>query len=116
MKKAMLGKVISVQESRTVSPSKTAVQMKDKLLGEFKSVHNKIGGKIIAENELKLAQALEENIVLSKVYNDKTLEKDRIFYKYAEAQGQYLEIMRNLTRFRGNFLTKHSLRSKFLDI
>jgi hypothetical protein len=24
--------------------------------------------------------------------------------------------MRNLTRFRQNFLTKHSLRSKFLDI
>ena len=48
-------------------------------------MHKKIGGSILAENELKLAQALEENIVLSKVYNDKILEKDRIFFKYAES-------------------------------
>jgi hypothetical protein len=36
---------------------------------------------------LKLAATLEENIALTKVYNDKVREKDKAFFKYAEAQG-----------------------------
>ena len=91
-------------ERSSISPSKIALDVKDGMLGEIrKAIHQSIGGRIIGDNELKLAATLEENIALTKVYNDKVREKDKAFFKYAEAQGQYLEIMRNLTRFRKNF-------------
>jgi hypothetical protein len=87
MKRAMQGKISPTKDQDgSVSPSKAAIEEKDNMLGQIrKAIHAQIGGRIIGENEVKLAQALEENIVLSKVYNDKVREKDRIFYKYAEA-------------------------------
>ena len=87
MKRAMRGKISPTKDQDgSVSPSKAAIEEKDNMLGQIrKAIHAQIGGRIIGENEVKLAQALEENIVLSKVYNDKVREKDRIFYKYAEA-------------------------------
>ena len=84
----MQGKISPAKEQMEgqVSPSKAAIEEKDVLLGQIrKAIHAQIGGRIIGDNEVKLAQALEENIVLTKVYNDKVREKDRIFYKYAEA-------------------------------
>jgi len=99
-----------------MSPSKEAFEHKQGLLGEMRmAMHTKIGGSIIQEHEMKLVQALEQNLMLTKMYDDKVKDKEKMFMKYAEAQGQYLEIMRNLTRFRSNFLTRHSLRSKFLE-
>ena len=88
MRRAMQGKISPAKEQMEgqISPSKAAIEEKDILLGQIrKAIHAQIGGRIIGDNEVKLAQALEENIVLTKVYNDKVREKDRIFYKYAEA-------------------------------
>ena len=90
MKRAMQGKISPLKDAldASYSPSKAAIDEKDLMLGKIrKAIHAQIGGRIIGDNEVKLAQSLEENIVLTKVYNDKVREKDRIFYKYAEAQG-----------------------------
>ena len=71
-------------------------------------------GRIITENEEKLRKAIEENEALEKLYDQKLREKDKINYKYQKAQSEFLEIMRELSRFRGEFLDNYSLRSKLL--
>ena len=42
------------------------------------------------------------------------MEKERIQNKYAKAQSNFIEIMRELTRFRREFNECHSLRSKLI--
>ena len=69
-------------------------------------------GRIITENEERLRQAIEENEALEKLYDHKQQDQDKINYKYQKAQSEYLEIMRELSRFRGEFLEGYSLMSK----
>ena len=71
-------------------------------------------GRIITENEEKLRLALLENDALEKLYNQKQIEQEKINFKYQKAQSEFLEIMRELSRFRGEFLDNYSLRSKLL--
>ena len=53
--------------------------------------------------------------VKSYEYRDlKKLEKDKIYYKYCKAQSQFLDVMRELNRFRGDFNDCYSLRSKLI--
>ena len=68
-------------------------------------------GRIITENEERLRQAIEENEALEKLYDHKQQDQDKINYKYQKAQSEYLEIMRELSRFRGEFLEGYSLMS-----
>ena len=42
------------------------------------AAHKQVGGRILQENEVKLAQVLDENHALQKLYNQKVAEKDRI--------------------------------------
>lgn len=81
---------------------------------ERQAVHKQIGGRIIVENELKLTETLQENAILKKQLKKKVQEKERMQFKYAKTQSQFLEIMRELSRFRREFDECHSLRSKFL--
>ena len=55
-----------------------------------------------------------ENDALEKLYNQKQVEQEKINFKYQKAQSEFLEIMRELSRFRGEFLDNYSLRSKLL--
>lgn len=68
------------------------------------------------EQELKLAQALEENAALKQVYNQKLAEKDNVNYKSSKAKSQFFEIMTELCRFRQDFGECHSMRSKFIQL
>ena len=77
-------------------------------------MHKQIGGRIIQENEVKLAQTLDENQGLQKQLVKKNQERDRVQYKYAKTQSNFIEIMRELTRFRKEFNECHSLRSKLI--
>ena len=49
------------------------------------AIHKKIGGRIIQENEIKLAHTLEENQELTKELEKKLREKEKVDYKYAKA-------------------------------
>jgi hypothetical protein len=71
-------------------------------------------GRIVTENEEKLRQAVLENEALEKLYNQKQVDLERINFKYQKAYSEFLEIMRQLSRFRGEFLDNYSLRSKLL--
>lgn len=81
---------------------------------ERQDIHKKIGGRIIQEQEVKYALSLEENIQLRKQLEKKLLEKERIDFKHAQAKSSFIEIMRELTRFRREFNEIHSLRSKLI--
>ena len=73
-------------------------------LGEDrKAVYKQIGGRIIQENEVKLAHQLEENNALKITLAKKLEEKEKIDFKFAKAQSNFIEIMRELTRFRREF-------------
>ena len=48
------------------------------------------------------------------MFDKKVKEKERLEFKYAKTQSQFLEIMRELTRFRREFNECYSLRSKFI--
>ena len=58
--------------------------------------------------------AIQENEALEKLYNQKQEDQEKINYKHQKAQSEFLEIMRELSRFRGEFLENYSLRSKLL--
>jgi hypothetical protein len=58
--------------------------------------------------------ALQENEALEKLYAQKVNDQEKIDYKYKKAHSEFLEIMRELSRFRGEFLDNYSLRSKLL--
>jgi len=75
----------------------------------------KIGGTIIPENEEKLRLAREENRVLRKVYGYKVSEKDKVHYKYSKVQSQYLDVMRELNRYRSDFAECFSMKSKLIQ-
>lgn len=81
---------------------------------ERQAVHKQIGGRIVIENELKLTQVLDEKTQLQKQLKKKLAEKDKMIYKFNKNQSQFLEIMRELARFRKEFDECHSLRSKLL--
>lgn len=89
-------------------------RLKTNLTPERQKQLRSIGGRIVQENEIKLAEALEENVALKELYENRVAERERLNYKYAKSQSQFFEIMRELTRFREDFQAKHSLRSKFL--
>jgi hypothetical protein len=55
-----------------------------------------------------------ENEALEKLYDQKQEDQVKINMKHQKAQSEYLEIMRELSRFRGEFLDGYSLRSKLL--
>lgn len=64
MKKAMMNKLTLEKESSptknyensSISPSKIAMEVKDNMLGHIrKAIHASIGGRIIGDNEMKLA-------------------------------------------------------------
>ena len=55
-----------------------------------------------------------ENEALEKLYNQKQSDQEKINFKYQKARSEFLEIMRELSRFRGEFLDNYSLRSKLL--
>ena len=63
---------------------------------------------------MKLAHTLEENQVLQKQLVKKNQDRDKVQFKYAKAQSNFIEIMRELTRFRREFNECHSLRSKLI--
>ena len=69
-------------------------------------------GRVITENEEKLRLAIEENEALDRLYGQKLQEEEKINFKHQKAQSEYLEIMRDLSRFRGEFLDNYSVRSK----
>lgn len=73
-------------------------------------------GRIVTENEHKLRQAIQENEALQQLYEQKQVEQQKVNYKYQKAQSEFLEVMRELSRFRGEFLDNYSLRSKLLKI
>ena len=50
----------------------------------LQAAHKQVGGRILQENEVKLAQVLDENQALQKLYAQKVAEKDRIQFKYAK--------------------------------
>lgn len=68
----------------------------------------------MTENEEKLRLAILENEALEKLYDQKQVDLERINFKYQKAYSEFLEIMRQLSRFRGEFLDNYSLRSKLL--
>lgn len=50
--------------------------------------------------------------MLRQELNEKKEEYDRVNFKYAKAQSQFIEIMRELSRFRDEFNDSYSIRSK----
>jgi len=46
----------------------------------------------------------------------KKSELDRLTYKHAKAQARFLEIMRELSKFRDEFNEQYSIRSKMLKV
>ena len=58
--------------------------------------------------------ANQEGEALERLHDVKQDEQDKIYFKYRKAQSQFLEIMRDLSRFRSEFLDKYSLRSKIM--
>ena len=94
---------------------KTSMELVNRNLSPTRqAMHKQIGGRIIQENEVKLAQTLDENQGLQKQLVKKNQERDRVQYKYAKTQSNFIEIMRELTRFRKEFNECHSLRSKLI--
>ena len=63
---------------------------------------------------MKYAYTLEENIALRHELDKKLKEKEKIDFKYAQQKSNFIEIMRELTRFRREFNEIHSLRSKMI--
>ena len=72
-------------------------------------------GRIITENEAKLKVVKDEYEALEKLYQQKLVEQDKVNNKHQKAQSEFLEIMRELSRFRSEFLNNYSLRSKLLQ-
>ena len=68
----------------------------------------------MTENEMKLRKEIEENEALEKLYHKKLGEEEKINYKHSKAQSEILEIMRDLSKFRGEFFDNYSIRSKLL--
>ena len=54
------------------------------------AIHRQIGGRIIQENEIKLAHTLEENSALQKTLAKRLDEKDKIQYKYIQHSFVYV--------------------------
>ena len=57
---------------------------------------------------------MEENVRLRKKIAKRLVESERIDYEYASAKSSFIEIMRDLTRFKREFNEIHSLRSKII--
>lgn len=53
-----------------------------------------------------------ENYSLKEQVEAKRQDYEHINYKYAKAQSQFIEIMRELSRFRDEFNDQYSIRSK----
>lgn len=70
--------------------------------------------KIINEMEQKLSVAQRENYQLRQEYEEKQAFYEKVSYKNAKAQSQFIEVMRELSRFRDEFNDVYSLRSKLL--
>lgn len=105
------------KQSMLPEPTETKIEMptvKTNLSPERIANLKQIGGRIIPENEEKLREAQKENAMLKKVHQTKVAEKDKIYYKYCKAQSQFLDVMRELNRFRGDFNDCYSLRSKLI--
>ena len=65
-------------------------------------------------NQVSLAD--RENYYLRKQIDDKQHELELVNYKHAKAQAKYIEIMRELSRFRDDFNDEYSIRSKILKV
>ena len=66
----------------------------------------------MTDNIERLNEANKEGEALERLYDVKQDEQEKVYYKYRKAQSGFLEIMRELHRFRGGFLDNYSLRSK----
>lgn len=64
---------------------------------------------------MKFKAAKEENEVLRKVHDKKASEKDKVQFKYCKNQSVFLDVMRELNRFRREFNDGYSLRSKIIQ-
>ena len=52
---------------------------------------------------------------MRKVYGHKVGEKDKVHFKYSKVQSEYLDVMRELNRYRGDFNESYSIRSKLIS-
>ena len=73
-----------ISPSKGGSPIKTMAKhqgmhlVNQNLSPERQAVHKQIGGRIIQENELKLARTLDENAILQKQLDKKNQERERV--------------------------------------
>ena len=72
------------------------------------------GDKLVQQNELKLVQAIEENKRLQQVLAKRSHERERLQFRYAKSQANFIEIMRELLRYREEFNLCHNLRSQLI--
>lgn len=64
----------------------------------------------------QVSQVDRENQYLRKQIEDKKEELELINFKHAKAQAKFIEIMRELSRFRDEFNDEYSIRSKILKV
>ena len=70
---------------------------------ERQNAHERIGGKIVVEQQAKLAVVCQENERLQKAYRKKKKEKEKAQFNTSIAKSQFIEIMRGLTRIKEDF-------------
>ena len=70
---------------------------------ERENAQARIGGKIVVEQQAKLAVVSQENDRLRKAREKKQREKEKAQFNTNIAKSQFYEIMRDLTRIRENF-------------
>ena len=93
-----------------------ALQSQHQTTSQVNQSPHKAQGRIINENEQKLRVAVQENEALSQLCEKKQIEQEKVNFRCQKAQSEFLEVMRELSRFRGEFLDNYSLRSKLMKI
>ena len=73
-------------------------------------------GRVITDNEARLVEVLDENQALEQLYAQKKEEQEKLHFKHQKAQSEFLDIMRELSRFRSEFFDNCSIRSKLQSI